>query len=328
MPTIYHDADADLSVLHDRTLGIIGYGNQGRAQALNLRDNSCSVVVGCPADDYATQAAEDGFEVLEVAQAVETADVIFVLIPDEVQPEVYRDQIAPCLRDGNVLCFASGYNVFYKLVAPPPTVDVVMVAPRMIGDAVRSLFVSGKGFPCLVAVEQDASGHAMDVALAIALGIGGTKAGAFASSFEEETVIDLFAEQFLWAGIDRLCTLYYDLLVESGCEPETVATELYLSGEMVEVAEAMIEKGFFKQLELHSQTSQYGQLSRGDRVITEKAVEEARHTLAALRSGEFAREWAAEQAEGKPLLARLKEEAFAHPLNEVERRLTGRGSDD
>ena len=177
-------------------------------------------------------------------------------------------------------------------------------------------------------MQQDAGGRALDLALSIARGIGGTKAGAFSSSFEEETVIDLFAEQFLWAGIGKLCTLYYDILVDAGYAPETVATEMYLSGEMVEVAEAMIEKGFFKQLELHSQTSQYGQLSRADRVLGPDAEKRARQTLAALRSGDFAREWAEEQAKDKTLLARLKEQAFAHPLNDVERRLPWRRSDD
>lgn len=328
MATIYHDEDADLSLLEDRAIGIIGYGNQGRAQALNLRDGGFSVIVGCPPDEYRERAIEDRVEVCEVAEAAERAEIVLVLIPDEVQPAVYAESIQPGLREGDTLGFASGYNVHFKLLEPPPFVDVIMVAPRMIGSAVRDLFLKGDGFPCLVAVGQDATGRAHQTALAIARGIGGTKAGAFESSFQEEVLIDLFAEQFLWAGIGKLCRLYYETLVESGCAAETVATEMYLSGEMVEVAEAMIKDGFFKQLDLHSQTSQYGQLSRADRVLGPDAEKTAQEILAGIRGGDFAREWAEEQRQGKPLLTKLKQEAFSHPLNEVERKLSARQSDE
>ncbi len=321
MVEIYHDGDADLEVLGGRLIGIIGYGNQGRAQALNLRDSGLDVIVGCPPDEYRRRAREDGFDTCSVREAAERAQVLAMLIPDEVQPEVFEQHVRPGLREGDALDFASGYNIYYELVQPPDFVDVIMVAPRMIGAAVRSLFEQGSGYPCLVAVDQDATGTAMQTALAFTLAIGGTKGGAFASSFKEETLMDLLAEQFLWAGIVKLCTVYYETLVEAGCTPETVATEMYLSGEMVEVAQAMVEEGFFKQLDLHSHTSQYGQLSRGDLVLGEGIRERARRILEGIRNGDFAREWTREQQQGMPRLKELKAEALSHPLNEVERRL-------
>ena len=318
MATLYHDGDADMSVLAGTVIGVIGYGNQGRAQGLNLRDSGLNVVIGCPPGPYRDRAQSDGFEAVDAAAAAAGSDVVLMLIPDEVQPAVYEADVRPGLSEGNALVFASGYNVHFGLVEAAPGVDVLMVAPRMIGRAVRSAFTSGGGFPCFVAVHRDATGQGWPRALAVARGIGGTRTGAIASSFEEEVLIDLLAEQFLWAGIVRMCTVYYDLLVEAGCSPEAVATDLYLSGEMEEIARAMRETGFFKQLDLHSQTSQYGQLSRGERMVTPEVERAARQALEELRDGTFAREWAAEQAKGKPALAALKSAALDHPLNRVE----------
>jgi ketol-acid reductoisomerase len=327
LATIYRDHDADVSLLSGATIAVIGYGNQGRAQALNLRDSGCDVLVGCPPDAYRERAIEDGLRVFDPPEAARQADVVLMLVPDEIQAELHQQALAPALRQGSLLCFASGYNIYFKLIQPPAFVDVVMVAPRMIGSAVRSRFVAGQGFPCLVAVAQDATGRAHGRMLALARAIGGTRDGAFASSFEEEVLIDLFAEQFLWAGIGKLCRLYFGTLVQAGCIAETVATEMYLSGEMVEVAKAMLDEGFFKQLDLHSQTSQYGQLSRADRVLGPDAAARARLMLEAIRNGDFAREWAAEQGQGKPVLHRLKAAALAHPLNEIERKLRWSGPD-
>ncbi len=300
---------------------MIGYGNQGRSQSLNLRDSGLQVTVGCREDEYAARAREDGFEVLAPVEAAAAGEVILILIPDEVQPGVFEASVAPGLVQGDALVFASGYNIAFDLVHPPSFVDILMVAPRMIGQAVRSCFLEGEGYPCFVACEQDASGHAWETALAVALAIGATRGGAVEATFLEEALIDLFAEQFLWAGIVRLFRTYYDVLTAAGCSPETVATDMYLSGEMVEIARAMRETGFFKQMELHSQTSQYGQLSRGDRVIGPQVRQVALEILDEIRSGKFAEEWTREQAEGKPHLARLKQGAFAHPLNRVEERL-------
>ena len=321
MATIYRDADADVGVLDGRTVAVVGYGNQGRAQALNLRDSGVTVVVGNGEDDYAARARDDGLDVLAIADAARAGDVILLLLPDEVQPPVFDEQIAPGLEAGNALCFASGYNVHYRRIVAPDGVDVILVAPRMIGQAVRSLYQHQAGFPCLVAAERDATGRAMATALALAKGIGATRLGAFASSFEEETLIDLYAEQMLWPAIVKLCLLYFEKLTAAGCDPEVVTTELYLSGEFVEIARAMIREGFFGQLQLHSHTSQYGQLSRADRMAPPAVREAADAALEEIRSGAFAREWAAEQDAGLPALKRLHAEALAHPMHASEQKL-------
>lgn len=321
MATIYRDEDVDLSVLRTRRVGVIGYGNQGRAQALNLRDSGVEVMIGNRYDEYREQALRDGFAVVPVAAVAQRCDTLLILIPDEVQPEVFASSIEPHLRPDGLVCFASGYNIFYKAVHPPESVDVVLVAPRMIGSAVRRLYQEDAGYPCLVGVERDASGHALERALAIAKGIGATRLGAFASSFREETLIDLFAEQMLWPGINKLCLLYFGKLVANGCDPDIVATELHLSGEFLEIARAMIVHGFFQQLKLHSHTSQYGQLSRADAMAPPALLEQADAALAGILSGAFAREWAAEQARGLPTLKELWDQAVAHPLNRAEERL-------
>jgi len=321
MARIYHDADADPAVLEGRTIGIIGYGNQGRAQARNLRDSGLEVIVGNADDDYRSSAVGDGFAVLSIAEAAEAADIVVMLLPDEVQPEVYARDVASHLTAGDVLCFASGYNVHYERIAPPAGVDVILVAPRMIGQAVRDLYKQGAGFPCLVAAHQDASGQAMGTALALARAIGATRFGAFESSFQEETLIDLFAEQMLWPGILKLCLLYFEKLVAAGCDAEVVTSELYLSGEFVEIARAMITEGFFEQLKLHSHTSQYGQLSRMGRMAPPALLEAVDRAMAEVRGGAFAREWAAEQEKGLPTLERLRQEALGHPMARSEKQL-------
>ena len=321
MAKIYYDTDADLGILNDRTIGLIGYGNQGQAQAQNMRDTGLEVIIGNIDDKYKASAVSDGFEVFSIREAAESADIVLMLIPDEVQQEVYQEQIKPFLKAGNVLCFASGYNVYYKRIVPESKVDTIMVAPRMIGRAVRSLYKQGLGFPCLIATAQGTSGDAFKTALAIAKAIGATRLGAFESSFEEETQIDLFAEQMLWPGIIKLCLLYFEKLVENGCDPEIVITELYLSGEMFEVVRAMITEGFFNQLRLHSHTSQYGQLSRAGRIAPEALLEVSDTIMAEIRSGDFAKEWATEQEKGLPTLKSLWQKALVHPISRSEKNL-------
>ena len=321
MAKIYYDGDADLAILKDQTIGILGYGNQGQAQAQNIRDSGLKVIIGNIDDEYKASAVRDGFEVFSIDKATESADVILMLIPDEVQPTVYQEQIKPHLKAGNVLCFASGYNIYYKRIVPESKVDTIMVAPRMIGQAVRNFYKQGLGFPCLLAKTQGSSENAFKIALAIAKAIGATRLGAFESSFEEETQIDLFAEQMLWPGIIGLCLLYFEKLVENGCDPEIVTTELYLSGEMVEIARAMICEGFFNQLRLHSHTSQYGQLSRAGRMVPKALLEVADTIMAEVRSGDFAEEWTREQEKGLSTLERLWEKALAHPMCRSEKTL-------
>ncbi len=321
MAIVYRDDDVDLGVLKERRIGVIGYGNQGRAQALNIRDSGLAPIVGNRDDEYKARATADGFAVRPIRAVADEADVILVLIPDEVQPQVYEEQIKPHLRRGDVLCFASGYNIYYKAIVPSEGVGAIMVAPRMIGRAVRHLYQEGLGFPCLVAAEDDADGQLMPMALALAKAIGATRFGAFESSFREETVIDLFAEQMLWPGIIKLCLLYFEKLVANGCDPEIVTTELHLSGEFVEIAKAMITHGFFGQLKLHSQTSQYGQLSRADRMAPPELLAQVDRAMEEVCSGKFHAEWVQEQQAGKPNMQRLWRQVLEHPLAQSEAKL-------
>ncbi len=321
MAKIYRDEDVDMRVLESRNIGIIGYGNQGRAQALNLRDSGFEIVIGNRDDDYKDLAVKDGFEVHPISRVAADSDVILFLIPDEVQPQVYEQEIEPHLNAGDILCFASGYNVYYKMIQPPSGAGVVMVAPRMIGEAVRSLYEEGFGFPCLVAGENDSDGRFMSIALALAKAIGATRLGAFESSFREEAVIDLFAEQMLWPGIIKLCLLYFEKLIENGCDPKIVTTELYLSGEFVEIAKAMITHGFFGQLKLHSQTSQFGQLSSAERMAPPQLLEQIDGVMDEICSGKFHQKWAKEQKDDKPNMQKLWAEALNHPLAKAEAEL-------
>ena len=264
------DDDADLSFVLDKTVAIIGYGNQGRAQSLNLRDSGITVVIGAIRDQTAQAAEKDGFEVLPIADAVARGDAIALLIPDEIQPKVYEEHIVGNLRAGNLLDFAHGYNIHFGLIEPPKDVDVVMVAPRMLGEHVRASYEEGRGAPAYIAVAQDATGHARDIALAMAKGIGATRAGVLETSFAHETELDLFTEQATWPLIIRNLILSYETLVEAGFPPEMVALELYGSGEASEVFRQMARRGIFGQMQLHSQTSQYGTLSRGERMLPDE----------------------------------------------------------
>ena len=315
---IYGDNDADLAVLADRTLAVIGYGNQGQAQALNLRDSGLRVIVGGIEDEAAQRARADGFEVKPIADAAGEGNVLLLLIPDEIQRHVYHESIHPHMGAGKTLDFAHGFNIRFGLIEPPPEVDVVMVAPRMIGSSVRQRFVEGLGSPAYVAVGRDASGGAWPTALALAKGIGATRAGAIESTFAEETEIDLFLEQATWAAISRALILSFEVLVEQGFDPEMVALELYGSFEAAEVMAEMARMGFFKQMRLHSQTSQYGTLSRGPRVLPDAFKETFGGVLEEIRSGRFAREWQREQEEGYPTFRGLLDQALAHPMNAAE----------
>jgi len=319
MMEAYYDEDANLEILLDKTLGIVGYGNQGRAQALNLRDSGLKVIVGNLRDASAQQAEADGFPVLSIAEAADRADVLALLIPDEVQRQVYEENLEKKLRAGHTLVFAHGYNIHYRLIVPPAGVDVIMVAPRMIGTKVRELYVEGRGAPAFLAVAQDASGHAFEKALAWARGIGATRAGAFKTTFLEETELDLFQEQGLWPLLVRTMLMAYEFLVASGFSPEMVALEMYGSEEAAEIFREMARVGFFKQMRLHSQTSQYGTLSRAQEVPFQAEIRAfMERALTAIRNARFAEEWRNEQAAGYPLFRQLREQAGAHPLNQAE----------
>jgi ketol-acid reductoisomerase len=315
---VIRDDEVSLEPLRDRTLGIIGYGNQGRAQALNLRDSGLRVVVGVPADASAELAARDGFRVRSLAETCAEADALALLIPDEVQRDVYRSEIAPRLRPGMLLDFAHGYNVHFGHIRAPESIDVVMVAPRMIGPAVRRSFERGAGAPAYVAVWQDATGCARERALAWAKGIGATRAGVLETSFAQETELDLFAEQGVWPIIVRDLLLSFEVLVDAGFPPEMVALELYGSGEAAEIFQQMARVGLVRQMRLHSQTSQYGTLSRGERMLPDDARERLRAALREIRSGRFAEEWSSEQSGGYRRFEALRAEADAHAINAAE----------
>ncbi len=315
---VIRDEDVDLGPLMDRTVAIVGYGNQGRAQALNLRDSGIKVVVGSIPDSGAERAEQDGFSVLGIREACEQGDLLALLIPDEVQREVYHETVEGVLRPGQVLDFAHGYNIHFNLIRPPEGVDVIMVAPRMIGVNVRTSFEKGSGVPAYVAVAQDASGHARDIALAWAKAIGATRAGVLETTFSQETELDLFAEQAVWPIIIRDLLLSFEVLVESGFPPERVALELYGSGEAAGIFDAMARVGLIKQMRLHSQTSQYGTLSRAERMLPEEARGRLRKALEEIRSGAFAREWARDQESGYPRFEELRRQAAEHEINRAE----------
>jgi ketol-acid reductoisomerase len=317
----YYDRDVDMKVLDGRKVAIIGYGNQGWAQGLNMRDSGVEVIVGNIQDDSFERALADGFPTMSIPEVAQTGDVLCFLVPDEVQQQVYQQDIAPYLRAGQVLDFAHGYNIRYGLIRPPQDVDVIMVAPRMIGVGVRERFVAGSGAPAFVAVEQDATGQAWPTALAIAKAIGATRAGALRSTFAEETELDHFSEQAVWPVITRLLTMAYELLTERGYQPEAVLMELYASGEPAQVFKEMAEVGLFRQMSFHSHTSQYGTLSRGPQVLPDDFRATLAQALDAIQRGSFAQEWEAERQAGYPVFERLKAEALAHPINEVEDRL-------
>jgi len=319
---MYTDDDASLDPFTGKTVAILGYGNQGRAQALNLRDSGVNVVVGNREDSYAQHARADGFEPVPILEAAAAADFLFILTTDESQPVIWNQQIAPGISAGNTLVWASGYNVGYGLITPPADVDVVMVAPRMTGNYVRILFENGKGAMAQVAVRQDASGEAWDRMMAVAKGIGATRGGVFESSFREEAELDLFAEQVVWAGLVAWFQECFKLGVENGFSAELMVLELYASGEAAEILGMMAKNGFFKQMTHHSTTSQYGTLSRAQELINNDIRAIMRHSLVNdIKGGAFVKEWSGEQAAGSKTLARLKEEALNSPMSQAEDRI-------
>lgn len=309
---VYYDDDADLQYLEDKTIGVIGYGNQGRAQALNMRDSGLEdVIIGNRRDDFWDQARVDEFDVYPISEAARRANVLLLLVPDEVAPDVFTDYIESHLEEDDVLNFASGYNVTFGAIHPPTNVDVTLMAPRMIGEMVRALYEDGHGSPALLAVGQDHSGNAREIALAIGKAIGATRSGVIEATFDMETKTDLLTEQGLFPVILSALLAKYEVEVEEGIPPEIVLTEGYLSRELSYVFKQMSEIGILGQMPLHSGTSQYGQLSRLDRMREGKFVlkydllkKYMRDRLDDISSGRFVKEWAlAQEKDGR----RLKE---------------------
>lgn len=321
MATLYYDQDADLSLLEGKTVAIIGYGSQGHAHALNLRDSGVNVVVGLHEGSKSRAKAEaEGLRVLSVSEAAEIAQFIMLLIPDTKQAAVYRAEIAPHLQSGDTLMFAHGFNIRYGQIVPPEGVDVSMVAPKGPGHRLRETFVEGVGIPCLLAVQQDASGKAKANALAYAKAIGGTRAGVLETTFAEETETDLFGEQvILCGGVTALVKAAFETLVEAGYQPEVAYFECL--HELKLIVDLLYQGGMSYMWYSVSDTAEYGGYLSGDRVVTDETRRAMRQILSEIRDGSFAEQWIEENANGLPnFLARRRAER-AHPIEDVGARL-------
>jgi ketol-acid reductoisomerase len=321
MATIYYDSDADLSLIQGRKIAVLGYGSQGHAHALSLRDSGCEVRVGLPEQSRSRAKAQAaGLTAEAPADACAWADVIMVLTPDTTQRSLYAEAIAPNLNAGDALFFAHGFNIHFGYITPPADVDVAMVAPKAPGHLVRRQYEAGQGTPVLVAVAQDATGKAWDLARSYARGIGGTKAGALVTTFQEETESDLFGEQaVLCGGVTELVNAGFETLVSAGYQPEVAYFECL--HELKLIVDLMYEGGIGWMRYSVSDTAEYGDLTRGPRVIGEPTRQAMAKLLADIRSGEFAREWVAEDDNGRPNFERLRKAAADSQIERVGRPL-------
>lgn len=321
MAKIYYDKDADLNLLKGKKIAIIGYGIQGRGQALCLRDSGCEVVVsevqGTP--NY-EQAKRDGFTPLSASDAAQDANIIQILTQDHVQAKVYKEAIKPNLKKGKALCFSHGFNIRFKQIKPPKNVDVFMVAPKGPGALVRRMYEEAKGVPCLVAVFRDATGQAKQIALAYAKAIGGTRIGVIETTFQEETETDLFGEQtVLCGGVSELIKAGFDTLVEAGYQPEIAYFEVL--HELKLITDLIQEFGISGMRRRVSNTACYGDLTRGPKVINEKVRKIMKKILKEIKSGKFAREWIKENETGRANFNKLLKEGDAHKIEEVGKQL-------
>jgi ketol-acid reductoisomerase len=318
---MFYDDDADLSLLDGRTVAIIGYGSQGHAHALNLKDSGAKVVVGLRSDSAsAPKAKSHGLEVKDPADAASEGDVVMMLVPDELHRQVWEESIKDGIASGNMLMFGHGFSIHYGEVAPPPDVDVALVAPKGPGHLVRRQFLEGSGVPALVAVEQDASGNALQLALAYAKGIGGTRGGVIETTFKDETETDLFGEQaVLCGGVTELVRAGYETLVDAGYDPRLAYFECL--HELKLIVDLMYEKGIAGMRYSISNTAEYGDLTRGKKIISEPTREAMKKVLADIQSGDFAREWIAENRAGQENFKRLREEQSRHQVEVVGKEL-------
>jgi len=321
MAEMYYDSDADLSLLKGKTLAIIGYGSQGHAQAQNLRDSGLDVIISeLEGTDNWKLAKEHGFEPVSADEAAKKADFIHMLVPDEVQAPIYDQFIAQNLESGNTLVFSHGFNIHFEQIVPPKDVDVIMVAPKGPGHLVRRTYVEGKGVPSLIAVYQDASGKARDNALAYAKGIGATRAGVIETSFKEETETDLFGEQaVLCGGVTSLITAGFETLVEAGYQPEIAYFECM--HEMKLIVDLMNEGGMSYMRYSISNTAEYGDYTRGPRVIDDHVKQEMKKILKEIQTGEFAREWILENQAKRPVYNKLRKMGEEHLIEKVGKKL-------
>ena len=319
MAEMFHEDDADLAVIQSRTVAVIGYGSQGHAHALNLRDSGVNVVVGLREGSKSVAKAEEaGLTVKSVEDAVKEGDVVVILAPDQVQATLYKEQIEPNLRPGAALLFAHGFNIHYGYIKPAADHDVIMVAPKGPGHTVRREFEAGRGVPVLVCVEQDASGQAWPLVLSYAKAIGGLRAGAIKTTFREETETDLFGEQdVLCGGLSKLIQTGFEVLVEAGYQPEMAYFEV--CHEMKLIVDLINEGGISKQRWSCSDTAEYGDYVSGPRVITPDVKEHMKEVLADIQNGSFAKRFMDDQAAGAPEFKRLRAEGEAHPIEATGR---------
>ena len=299
MATMYYERDCNLALLDGKKIAVIGYGSQGHAHALNLRDSGCDVIIGLyEGSKSAIQAKADGFEVMNTADAVKAADIIMILVNDEKQAALYKNDIKANLTEGKTLCFAHGFNIHFKQIVPPADVNVIMIAPKGPGHTVRSQYVSGKGVPCLVAVAQDASGNAMEIAKAYAAGIGGARGGILETTFKEETETDLFGEQaVLCGGVTALMEAGFNTLVEAGYQPESAYFECV--HEMKLIVDLIFNAGFEGMRYSISDTAEYGDYCTGSRIITDAVKAEMKQVLKEIQNGTFAKNWILENQVGR-----------------------------
>jgi ketol-acid reductoisomerase len=318
---IYYDQDADLGLLKGKTIAIIGYGSQGHAHAQNLKDSGQNVVVGLYKEGKSWARAEkDGFKVAPVADAARMGDVVMILLPDQTQRAVFEEAIRAGLSKGKMLMFAHGFNIHFNQVVPPPDVDVTMIAPKAPGHVMRDLFTQGPGVPALVAVQQDVTGKARDMALAYGKGVGCTRAGVIETTFKEETETDLFGEQTaLCGGISHLIKAAYETLVEAGYQPEVAYFECM--HEMKLIVDLFYQGGLAYMRYSVSDTAEYGDYTRGPRVVSDATKQEMRKILGEIQSGQFAREWVLENQANRAGFLAMRRRDADHPIEEVGKRL-------
>ncbi len=320
---VFYDSEASLDSLKNKKIAVLGFGSQGHAHSLNLKESGLNVRVGLRSSSASWKKAEDaGLEVMDVESAVKWADTIMMLLPDQTQKSVYDAQVAPWLKKGDTLVFAHGFNIHYGQIVPPEDVNVMMIAPKSPGHLVRRTFVEGNGVPCLIAIHQDFSGNTLDMALAWAKGIGGTRAGVIETNFKDETETDLFGEQaVLCGGSAELVKAGFETLVEGGYPPELAYFECM--HELKLIVDLYYEGGLARMNHSVSDTAEYGGLTRGPRIITEESKKAMKAVLTEIQTGSFAKEWIKENEEGQPNLDVLRKKTAAHPIEKTGSALRG-----
>lgn len=317
MAKMFYEKDTNLGLLQGKKIAVIGFGSQGHAHALNLHESGVDVIVGLYEGSKSwNKAKEAGLEVTTTSEAAKNADIIIILVPDEKQAKLYREEIEPYLEDGNALVFAHGFNIHFKQIIPPSNVDVFMIAPKGPGHMVRRTYTEGSGVPCLIAVEQDYSGKAKDLALAYANGIGGARAGVLETTFKDETETDLFGEQaVLCGGITALIKAGFETLVEAGYAPENAYFECM--HEMKLIVDLMYQGGMAAMRYSISDTAEYGDYVTGSRIITDETKKEMKQVLTEIQNGTFAKKWLLENQVGRPTFNAMRRMEAEHPIEKV-----------